>query len=181
MRMDTIEARFLLVSVAESEITVSGYETHKEAWEAMCNELEKKCDIPLTKYFGVDEIETGKDYEADDGKLQYNEARYNDGPNHCNYDWKIVEIQQKEKQDKPFAVIIVYSFDPTMTVVRKDTYEEACQYLFDMYSEELALAVETHPDGYVTDNFIANDCSYAKIVDSYGSDTTEWRVVIPCE
>ena len=169
---------FLLLSTAERETEIKAFSSHEEAYAAMCAELKDACKTTLEEFFEVEEIVPGKHYMSGDGELFADSAWRNNGPNHADFDWQIVFCQQEEEpaQDKLYAVVTTYSFDPSIPVVLFSTYDAACRYLESVFSAELKTATEEHEDGYVTESTISEDHSYAKIVDAHGEDTTEWNV-----
>lgn len=177
---------YILLSTADRETTITEYNTHQEAWAAMRDEFQKAVSCPLEEFFRTDEVVQSRSYSAYmDGELSADSAWLNDGPNHEDFDWKIIHIESVSTPARKstsrsngwmYAVVTTYSFDSTMPVVLFSSYEAACNYLYNMYTEELRMAVENHEDGYVTESLIAEDMSYAKIVDAFGEDTTEWHV-----
>lgn len=184
--MQTVTKPFVLLSTADRETIITEYNTHEEAWAAMRDEFQKAASCPLEEFFRTDEVVQGRSYSAYmEGELSSDSAWLNDGPNHEDFDWQIIHIESVSTPARKstshnngwmYAVVTTYSFDPTMPVVLFSSYEAACNYLYNMYTEELRMAVENHEDGYVTDSFIEEDMSYAKIVDAFGEDTTEWHV-----
>ena len=176
--MQTFKKNFLLLSTADRETIISEYDTHAESWAAMRDEFQKAASCPLEEFFETDEVVQGRSYSVyANGELNADRAWLNNGSDHKDFDWQIVHIVSAPTQEPTmYAVVTTYSFDPTMPVVLFSSYEAACNYLYNMYTEELRMAVENHEDGYVTESFIEEDMSYAKIVDAYGEDTTEWHV-----
>ena len=184
--MQTYKKPFLLLSTADRETVISEYDSHAEAWAAMRDEFQKAVSCPLEEFFRTDEIVQGRSYSAyTDGFLASDHAWRNEGPNDQDFDWQIIHIEsvptlarKSTSHDNGwmYAVVTTYSFDPSMPVVLFSSYKAACNYLYNVYTEELRIAVEEHDDGYVTESFIEEDMSHAKIVDAFGEDTTEWQV-----
>ncbi len=167
---------YLLISTADRESGIEGFDTYEEAWACMRNEMEKACGCPLNEYFDVAEVLPKSRHESDDGGISEASAWLNDGPNHADYDWEIIHVEPNSACRKTYAVITTYSFDASIPVVLFSSYEAACNYLCKVYNSELMMAVDNHDEGYVTESFIEEDMSYAKIVDAFGEDTTEWVV-----
>lgn len=78
-------AKCMLITVIDREILSEQFETKEEAHHQMISEL--------ASYASIDEA-TLTEVEYDDGEMGYGEdcAYLNDGPNHDNYDWRIIAL-----------------------------------------------------------------------------------------
>lgn len=79
------KTRYMLISVCDREILTEIFDTKKEAQETMHEEMVKWGKVP-EDIFRLEEYDDG-----DCGFCSY-QAYANDGNNHADYDWLIVEI-----------------------------------------------------------------------------------------
>lgn len=82
-------AKYMLISVIEREILTETFDTLQEAKTAMV--------IEMVQEAGVDDAIFGKDI-YDDGYCGFGDdgGYVTDGKNHCNYDWRIVELNEQD-------------------------------------------------------------------------------------
>ena len=77
---------------------------------------------------------------------------------------------------KSYAVIFTYSFDNDVAVYLFDTFEEAQEFLKGSYEEEMRIDIEEN--GWDTNGYIEEDCSYARIFNRFTdhTDVTTFRI-----
>lgn len=78
--------RYMLVTVIEREILTEIFDTYDDAYKTMLNELQQYGGIQ-GEHLNADEAEAPDSW----GYCKWN-AYLNDGSNHDNYDWLIVQI-----------------------------------------------------------------------------------------
>ena len=76
------------------------------------------------------------------------------------------------------AVVVTFSFDPTMNVMLFDTEEEAVDFIAKDLEREYQLDCEQNIWGDITAKWISEDGYEAKLTNhfSHGDDVTEWRI-----
>lgn len=87
----------ILISVVEREIEVRTFPNINDAQQTMLAEYLTAIsgyidEIPDTSEFDFNNIDTMNEICSDDCQIGTASAWVNDGPNHDNYDWKIVEL-----------------------------------------------------------------------------------------
>ena len=74
--------KYMLISVCDRDIATAIYDTKEAAYNAMKNEYKKACFDP----------------DSADGEITNDSAYLNEGNNHADYDWKIVEVEVSGKE-----------------------------------------------------------------------------------
>lgn len=78
--------RFMLISVCDREILTELFDTVEEAREAMHREMVEQGKVP-------DDIFNNTEYEDSDYGFGEWSAYANDGVNHADFDWLIVNLE----------------------------------------------------------------------------------------
>lgn len=90
------EKRFMLITVCDREISTEIFPKFDDARKEMKTQF-MEC-FNVTHFVSMqddDDIDFEKDcYSDDDYGWGKTSAWYNEGPNHADYDWKIVEISK---------------------------------------------------------------------------------------
>ncbi len=75
-----------------------------------------------------------------------------------------------------YAVVFTYSFDYDVTVYLFKNEEEAKEFLYNNYIEELR--IDTEENKFDVDSYVSDDGWYAKIVSHFSDrdDITEYRI-----
>lgn len=76
------------------------------------------------------------------------------------------------------AVVVTFSFDPTVNVAIFDTEEEAINFIAEDLEREYRIDCEQNIWGDITAKWISEDGYEAKLINhfSHGDDIAEWRI-----
>jgi hypothetical protein len=81
--------KYMLISVCDRDILTELFDTHKEAFVQMKTEMTEQGKVPKEVF---DETDI---YEDSDFGFGPEGGWANDGVNHCNFDWRIVNITEE--------------------------------------------------------------------------------------
>lgn len=83
-----------------------------------------------------------------------------------------------QRDHSKVAVVVTFSFDPTVSVAIFDTEEEAVNFIAEDLEREYLIDCEQNIWSDITTRWVSEDGYEARLTNhfSHGDDITEWRI-----